>query len=952
MYFWLNYTPKYCLAMKFKISILLSLLFVFQPSFSQINQAGSPRNFHKSTQKIPAIILPSVNAEKLLEEDRYFEESRLKPLRFAQMIETDISPDKDGVWHTLDNGGKIWQLKIISPGAYSLSVVFNKYIIPQGAEVFIYNLKNKHILGAFTSLNNKNNKKLAIAPVKGDEIIIEYYEPQNVEFTGELHISSIGHDYKNIFNILQNNEKSFGSSGICNVNINCPEGDNWQTLKKSVCKITFNGFLCSGALVNNTKNNGNPYLLTANHCIDNSYDAENAVFYFNYESPTCDNIDGDRTQTLSGSVIKAAPTEKTLDFTLLELSEVLPPEYSPYFAGWSRDFADPSTVTSIHHPGGDIKKITIAYNGATTGDFGGEYTLNTHWWIDAWDVGTTEGGSSGSPLFDQNQRIIGDLTGGDASCSFNFNDYYQQFHHAWQDSSSPEQQLKAWLDPDSTGVIFIDGYQPYDTIPSHLKAWAEDTLVFLTWNEVVNHKNRNTFYIYRNNIKIDSTNNTSYIDSATVINSTYQYQVTAKFVIPDEYESKPSNKVYLKRMGTSKAPFYETFEDPYEIDINWYEERSNDSIGWIIQEGGQTGFLDTAYEGSFNAHFFNDNMEHSKLVSPKLDLTSDKNYLLRFYVHMPSYNNDVHKLNILYKKSDSLEWKTIRSFNYNISNWELKQIPLPDLSNNYRIAFEAIGLRGAGVSIDSVSIIEDTEYVNPNIFIGADSICLNDSVSISTDLDETYDIQWDFGSEAEPRNISGAGPHWIKYNSFGIKQISITVNDTYKKNIAGEIFVFDIPEKPTFTIDGNKLTSSADFNNQWYLDNEPIPGANKKTYSVEEDGEYFVAVTNYAGCIQYSDSEFITANSTDNFDVFVNEETTIKIYPNPNHGAFIIEFTTQEIQKESYYKLMDISGNLIKDGVLNSNQTHIKLRKSNTGIYFLQIIAGQQSKTYKILIQK
>ncbi|MGM0406535.1 MAG: T9SS type A sorting domain-containing protein [Bacteroidota bacterium] len=938
--------------MKLTISLFISILFIHQFSFSQISQKGTPRYFSSSKNNVPTVILPGFNLEQIIQEDESHQKTGLKSMRYAKMIDIDISSANDGVWTNYPNGDKIWQIRIQSPGAYSLSVLFDYYRVPKGADVFIYNQQSKHILGAFTYLNNKRNHILPVAPVQGDEIIIEYFEPNDVNFSGELHISSIGHDYKNIFDLLSNNEKSFGSSGSCNVNVNCPEGDNWQIAKKSVGKIIANGLLCSGALINNTKNDGKPYFLTANHCIDNSTDAENAIFYFNYESPDCEDVNGNMDQTIGGSEIIAAAPSKTLDFTLLELSELPPPSYSPYYAGWNRNFSDPTQATSIHHPGGDIKKITISNDGATTGNFGGEYTPNTHWWIDTWDIGTTEGGSSGSPIFDQNQRIIGDLTGGDASCSFNYNDYYQQFHHAWQDYSAPEQQLRAWLDPDSTGILFLDGYLPYDSIPSNLKVWAEDTLIYLKWNEVINNDSIDKYYIYRNNEKIDSTQDSNYTDTTTTINSVYKYQVTALFNKFPVLESLPSNAAYIRRMDSVNAPFYETFENPLQVFNHWFEIRSTDSIGWIIKTGGQSGFLDTAFEGSYNAHFYNDNMETSKLVSPKLNLSSGENFLLSFYIHMPAFNNDVHQLNVLYKKADSLDWKLIRSFHDDISSWEKKNIPLPELTDNYYIAFEAVGLRGPGVSIDSISIMEDTKFIEPQIFIDSDSICLYDSVRVVSNLDSSYNLFWDFGTDAIPQNTTGSGPHWVKYRSFGIKQISLYANDTYFKTTHDGVSVFDIPEKPTFTIEGNKLTSSSNINNQWYLNNEPIEGATGKSYIVEENGDYFVGVTNYAGCTQFSESKFIVIS--DIKPTIKEEEPHINIYPNPSNGEFTIEINSPEKNSNYFFKIIDITGLVKEEGKISSenNTLQITMNNINDGIYFLNIYSGQQSNTYKILIKK
>ena len=291
------------------------ILFPYQ-DFGQIIDGGTPSFNTKQEKEIPLIVLPDINIKKLQREDNKHATSKLKSLRFAQMIEVDISPEYKGIWETNLNGDRIWYLKIKSPGAYSLSILFDRYRLPIGSKLYVYSIDHKHVRGAFNYKNNKWNYILPIAPVKGDEIVLEYHEPKDADFHGELHISSIAHDYKNVFNYLSKSTKGFGDSGDCNININCDDDDLWQLLKHSVCKITFNGWLCSGALINNTQQNGHPYFLTANHCINYPGDASAAVFYFNYESLDCENTDGRKDQTISGSTIIATPPEGTIDLLI------------------------------------------------------------------------------------------------------------------------------------------------------------------------------------------------------------------------------------------------------------------------------------------------------------------------------------------------------------------------------------------------------------------------------------------------------------------------------------------------------------------------------------------------------------------------------------------------------------------------------------------------------------
>jgi hypothetical protein len=168
---------------------------------------------------------------------------------------------------------------------------------------------------------------------------------------------------------------------------------------------------------------------------------------------------------LSGAVLRSRRTPS--DFCLVEITGGLvggtvPLSYSPYFSGWDNSGVIPTSSVSIHHPSGDIKKISFddAAPGISQGM--GSTEANSTWTVE-WDRNTTtEGGSSGSPLFDQNHRIIGQLWGGGASCSnLSSPDYYGRVANSWNPASSNStNQLKFWLDPNNAGAQFIDGYDP------------------------------------------------------------------------------------------------------------------------------------------------------------------------------------------------------------------------------------------------------------------------------------------------------------------------------------------------------------------------------------------------------------------------------------------------------------------------------------------------------------
>ncbi|NMB71142.1 MAG: T9SS type A sorting domain-containing protein, partial [Bacteroidales bacterium] len=252
-----------------------------------------------------------------------------------------------------------------------------------------------------------------------------------------------------------------GISGSCEVDINCPEGSLWQTEKRGVAKLVVNGTtLCTGSLVNNTEHNGKPYLLTAGHCIADQDDAWRTVFTFNYERSGCGSGTASSAQTISGSDLIS--TVSGLDFSLVQLTVPPPPSYKPIYLGWDLDTTGISSTVTIHHPAGDVKKISVDYNAPVIGNFGGGYDYMSHWRIIRWDKGATEGGSSGAPLFNQNHRIIGTLTGGDANCSKPENDYFQRMDRCWDDYEPPANQLRAWLDPVNAGFMHVDYYDPYN----------------------------------------------------------------------------------------------------------------------------------------------------------------------------------------------------------------------------------------------------------------------------------------------------------------------------------------------------------------------------------------------------------------------------------------------------------------------------------------------------------
>ena len=196
-------------------------------SYGQISAGGTPYSFstNRISNEIPIVIMDKVDVKALLEEDKSDNEKG-KPYRFGIDLDVDFGLANSGKWEALSNGDKLWRLNIQSQEAYSINLIFSRYKLPYGASLFIYSSDRTHVIGAFTSHNNKLHAKFSTTVVKGSSIVLEYYEPANVEFQGELAISKVIHAYKNSF--FSNTKMGFGDSGACNNNVNCPVGFGWE----------------------------------------------------------------------------------------------------------------------------------------------------------------------------------------------------------------------------------------------------------------------------------------------------------------------------------------------------------------------------------------------------------------------------------------------------------------------------------------------------------------------------------------------------------------------------------------------------------------------------------------------------------------------------------------------------------------------------------------------------
>ena len=356
--------------------------------------------------------------------------------------------------------------------------------IPAGASLYLFDQEKTNRVGAYTVRNNREDGLLGTELLHGDKMIVEYHEPANVAGQGTLTIANVVHGYRTLTGIQNDLSRALNSSGNCNIDVNCPLGDLWTNQIHSVAMIVVNGNgICTGALINNTCNDGTPYFLTANHCLGGG--TGNWAFRFNWEVASGDatlscatttntsstyNGSSSYDQSANGATILA--NSGSSDFALLEIDNMDVNDainWGAFYAGWDNSNVESavSEVFGIHHPSGDVKKICHASDNGTANNIsfanvGGAAV----WYMDFWEDGVTEPGSSGSPLFDQNGRIIGQLYGGAAACSGTNNngqyDFYGRFGTSWglgaqpilsPSSCGPTQTTNNGYNPDPTNAI-------------------------------------------------------------------------------------------------------------------------------------------------------------------------------------------------------------------------------------------------------------------------------------------------------------------------------------------------------------------------------------------------------------------------------------------------------------------------------------------------------------------
>jgi len=190
------------IVLKIRIFLLtiLSLICVANISKSQILNYSNykPISFTYNSFEFPLtpfenvvnLEMPSFNKDSLLEED-IINDSLGFSFRYGYDYKVNYNLKNIGTWDTLENGDRLWRLKIICPAAYSINLVYNNFYLPENSMFFIYNEEQNYVLGPYTERINRNYDEYATGLIPGSTTILEYFEPFQKRGLGTIELSNI-----------------------------------------------------------------------------------------------------------------------------------------------------------------------------------------------------------------------------------------------------------------------------------------------------------------------------------------------------------------------------------------------------------------------------------------------------------------------------------------------------------------------------------------------------------------------------------------------------------------------------------------------------------------------------------------------------------------------------------------------------------------------------------------
>ena len=826
-----------------RIILTAASLFLIVLSFSQWSSGGSPLSLALDMNKeVPTAVLPPLDMQKIAAED--VEDGKNGHIERSAVIRPiNLNLYNSGVWTELENGDRIWRLVIHAEDALATTLLYEDFFLPEGAKLFIYKPDYSRVIGAFTSYNNHESGQFTTELIHGSSCVLEYFEPAAQAFRGSFTVSGVAHFYKNVPQEIITQD--FGDSDNCEVNVNCSEGNAWQNEKKGVARIFvvsgFSGGWCTGSLVNNTNLDCTPYFLTAFHCggSASASNLNNWVFYFNYEASGCSNPSNQSQVTnspnyfsLTGCTTVSSSNDggnNSSDFLLVEFNQAIPTSADVYYNGWDRSLLNTVSTNgvSIHHPAGDIKKISTYTQNLTTTSWGfsglpSHYRV--YWSSTANGHGVTEGGSSGSPIFNDQGLIIGTLTGGGSYCTATGQpDSYGKVSYHWNSNGTANnRRLDIHLDPAGNGSAnsLTGSDSPCSAtvaLDASISAISEPINdicgVSFTPQVVLRNVGTNTLTSCQIRYQVTgsalqtynwsgslATNATTTISLNPMTASAGTNTFTAFTQSPnggsDQNTSNDSQSQTFDAVQGGSLPIVQTFQ------ANTFPPTNYDRFNG---DGDVTWERTTSAGANSSASMFVDNWDYNSpgafdwFILPPLDLTTVSNPTMTYDYAYAYYDGQqgtfYDSLIIAYSTDCGDTWFAITreggtqlatagglstEFTPTSSQWENVSLDLSAYASEDNITFAFVGVNGYGnnLYVDNINVQGGATTAPPSAdFIASNTtICAGESVSftnISTGTPTSY--SWSFPG-GNPSSSSQTNPV-VTYNNPGTYTVTLTATN-------------------------------------------------------------------------------------------------------------------------------------------------------------------------------
>ena len=336
----------------------------------------------------------------------------LEPNQIGVNRSLEVSPNTRAQKFVNPDGSQIIVLIIKSSGASGIGVHFRNFALADGEEVYVYGAASDSIVfGPFTDKGPWGSGEFWSGTVDGDTAVIEFYKRADENGHG-FEIFEISHILAELDWRLRSNEPDILN---CEVDASCYSDPE----KNAVARIVFNNngsYVCTGTLLNNTAQDGTPYFVTANHCVNSQAVAQTVETYWFYQTTSC-NSGVLRSWVHTGPGANLLATQASNDFSFIRLQNNAPG--GAFFSGWTSTAQSAgANVFGLHHPDGYIPPSVNSYLRRSTGSI-----MNTNFnclglvngYEIGWTSGTSEPGSSGSGLFTSNGHyLVGVLSCGPA----------------------------------------------------------------------------------------------------------------------------------------------------------------------------------------------------------------------------------------------------------------------------------------------------------------------------------------------------------------------------------------------------------------------------------------------------------------------------------------------------------------------------------------------------------